>query len=89
VARLLAAAKGDTKRRALLLILAFTGLRASEFRGLRWSDVDLKSCELHVRQRADAYNVIGAPKSNSSVRTIPLDPEVMIPALREWKVSTE
>jgi integrase len=86
VARLLAAAKDDTRRRALLLILAFTGLRASEVRGLRWSDIDLKSCELHVRQRADAYNVIGAPKSNSSVRTIPLDPEVMVPALREWKL---
>jgi integrase len=86
VARLLAAAEGDTKRRALLLILAFAGLRASEVRGLRWSDIDLKSSELHVRQRADAYNVIGAPKSNSSARTIPLDPEVMVPALREWKL---
>jgi integrase len=85
VARLLAAAK-DTKARALLLILAFTGLRASEFRGLRWQDIDLKACELHVRQRADEYNVIGAPKSDSSVRTIPLDPDVMVPALREWKL---
>lgn len=86
VSRLLAAAKEDTKKRALLLILAFTGLRASEFRGLRWSDIDLKACELHVRQRADEYNVIGAPKSDSSVRTIPLDPEIMVPALKEWKV---
>jgi integrase len=86
VARLLAAAKDNTKARALLLILAFTGLRASEFRGLRWRDIDLKACELHVRQRADEYNVIGAPKSDSSVRTIPLDPDVMVPALREWKL---
>ena len=86
VARLLAAAKDNTKARALLLILAFTGLRASEFRGLRWQDIDLKACELHVRQRADEYNVIGAPKSDSSVRTIPIDPDVMAPALREWKL---
>jgi len=86
VARLLAAAKDNAKGRALLLVLAFTGLRASEFRGLRWSDIDLKACELHVRQRADEYNVIGAPKSDSSVRTIPLDPEVMVPALKEWKL---
>jgi integrase len=86
VARLLAAAKDNTKARALLLILAFTGLRASEFRGLRWRDIDLKACELYVRQRADEYNVIGAPKSDSSVRTIPLDPDVMVPALREWKL---
>jgi integrase len=48
--------------------------------------VDLKACELHVRQRADEYNKIGAPKSDSSVRTIPLDPEVMVPALKQWKL---
>jgi integrase len=86
IGRLLAAANDDTKQRALLLILAFTGLRASEFRGLRWSDIDLKACELHVRQRADEYNVIGAPKSDASVRTIPIDPDVMAPALKEWKL---
>jgi integrase len=86
IGRLLAAANDDTKQRALLLILAFTGLRASEFRGLCWSDIDLKECELHVRQRADEYNVIGAPKSDASVRTIPIDPDVMAPALKEWKL---
>src|SRR5262245_30485369 len=74
IARLMVAAKGNPKQKALLVILAFTGLRASEFRGLRWSDIDLRACELHVRQRVDEYNVIGAPKSDSSVRTIPLDP---------------
>jgi integrase len=86
ITRLLAAAEDNPKSRALLLILAFTGLRASEFRGLRWSDVDLNACELHVRQRVDEYNVVGAPKSDSSVRTIPLDPKIMVPALKEWKM---
>ena len=86
ISRLLAAAEGDTKRRALLLIIAFTGLRASELRGLRWSDVDLKAAELHVRQRADRYNNIGSPKFDSSVRTIPLDREAMVPAFKEWKL---
>jgi integrase len=42
----------------LLLTAALTGLRASELRGLRWSDVDLKTAELHVRQRAGRYNAI-------------------------------
>ena len=46
-----------------LLTAIFTGLRASELRGLRWEDVDLKRCELHVRQRADRYNNFGKPKS--------------------------
>jgi integrase len=68
-----------------LLTVALTGLRASELRGLRWSDIDLKSAELHVRQRADRYNKIGPPKSEASVRTIPIPPEALW-ALRLWKV---
>ena len=38
--------------RPIFVVAAFTGLRASELRGLRWEDVDLKKRELHVRQRA-------------------------------------
>ena len=60
--------------RPLLLTAIFTGLRSSELRGLRWSDVDLKAGELHVRQRADRYNVIGKPKSKAGHRTVPLGP---------------
>ena len=48
--------------------------------------MDLKAGELHVRQRADRYNAIGAPKSASGVRTIPLAPEVLS-ALKEWKLA--
>ena len=86
IKRLIDAAGTDGKRRALLLTVALTGLRASELRGLRWSDVDLKAGELHVRQRADRYCVIGAPKSDSSVRTIPLAPDVLT-ALKEWRLA--
>jgi integrase len=85
IKRLIAAAP-EGKQRALLLTLALTGLRASEARGLRWSDVDLKHAELHVRQRADRYNAIGAPKSDSSARTIPLAPDVLA-ALKQWKLA--
>src|SRR5262245_8803708 len=49
--------------RALLLTAALTGIRASELRGLRWSDVDLAKREINVRQRADRYQKIGHPKS--------------------------
>jgi integrase len=87
IKRLFAATAGLPKRRALLLMVAFTGLRASELRGLRWYDVDLKAGELHVRQRADCYNVIGSPKSAKSRRIIPLDPDQLIPALKEWKLA--
>ena len=84
VKRLIDAAAG--KWRALLITVVFTGLRASELRGLRWEDVDLKRGELHVRQRADRYNKIGAPKSHSGERTIPLGPMV-VNTLREWRLA--
>jgi integrase len=72
--------------RPLLLTAIFTGLRASELRGLRWHDVDLKHGEIHVRQRADRYNKIGALKSEAAERTIPMIP-LLINALREWKLA--
>jgi integrase len=70
--------------RPLLLTAIFTGLRASELRGLRWSDVDLARGELHVRQRADRYRVIGRPKSESAERSVPLLPMV-VNVLREHR----
>lgn len=84
VARMVNAASG--RMRTLIMTAASTGLRASELRGLRWSDVDLKSSELHVRQRADRFNVIGSPKSEGSHRTVPFGPGVEL-ALKEWKLA--
>jgi integrase len=72
--------------RPLLLTAIFTGLRPSELRGLRWVDVDLKRGELHVRQRADALNKIGPPKSEAGERTVPLPP-MLVNVLREWKLA--
>ena len=72
--------------RPMLLTTKFTGLRVSELRGLRWSDVDLRRGEIHVRQRADRWRVIGRPKSEAGERTIPLPPMV-VNALREWKLA--
>jgi integrase len=72
--------------RPLLLTAIFTGLRASELRGLRWIDVDFKGGEIHVRQRADRYNKIGPLKSEAAERTIPMIP-LLINALREWKLA--
>ena len=51
--------------RPILLTAIFTGLRASELRGLRWEDVDLDKRELHVRQRADRYSAIGQAEVGS------------------------
>lgn len=70
--------------RPLLLMAIFAGLRASELRGLKWADVDLEKREVHVRQRADRFNDIGAPKSEAGERTVPLPP-ILVTALTEWK----
>lgn len=70
--------------RPLVVTAVFTGLRASELRGLRWDDVDLDQAVLRVRQRADRWNVIGSPKSDAGKREVPLAPMV-VNILREWK----
>jgi integrase len=75
----------NDQRRPLLLTAIFTGLRASELRGLRWADIDLKGAILHVRQRADRYQQIGTPKSEAGERTVPLPP-LLVNTLREWKL---
>ena len=63
---------------------AFSGLRASELRGLRWSDVDLARGTVHVRQRADAWGSIGQPKTHTGQRAIPIGPYV-VNVLKEWR----
>jgi integrase len=70
--------------RPFLLAAVFTGMRASELRGLTWADVDLDQGMIHVRRRADAWLDIGEPKSRSGKRDIPLPP-IVINALRQWK----
>jgi len=84
IKRVVNAAKG--RARSLIVTVIFTGLRSSELRGLRWSDVDLKGGILHVRQRADRYNEIGKPKSEAGERVIPLGPFV-VNTLKEWKLA--
>lgn len=76
----------DNRERPLVMTAIFTGLRASELRGLRWSDVDLKAGRLTVSQRADALNVIGAPKSAASRRSIPIPP-ALVAELTRWKLA--
>ena len=69
--------------RPLVLTAIFTGLRSSELRGLRKVDVDLRSAQITVCQRADAWGVIGPPKSEAGHRTIPIPP-LLVTVLRKW-----
>jgi integrase len=74
----------NARWRPLLIVAMFTGMRASELRGLPWSDVDLDQGVIHVRQRADAWGNIGKPKSKAGKRDIPLPP-IVINTLKEWR----
>lgn len=80
---ILKAAGDDT--RSLLLVAILTGLRSSELRGLRWSDIDLKAGTISVAQRADAWGIIGPPKSDAGYRTIPIAP-ALVAELKRWKL---
>jgi integrase len=75
------------RARAVLFVAAFAGLRASEIRGLRWTDVDLKSRQatITVDQRADRYGTIGSTKSATSRRTVPIA-GMVANTLREWRL---
>jgi integrase len=72
--------------RPLIITAIFTGMRISELRGLMWSDVDLARGIVFVRQRADAWRVIGAPKSAAAKRDVPLAP-LVINTLKAWKLA--
>ncbi|HEV2187282.1 MAG TPA: site-specific integrase [Stellaceae bacterium] len=71
--------------RPLIIVAIMTGLRASELRALTWSAIDLDSRVLEVRQRMNAYQQLGAPKSKAGRRKIPLSP-MCVNVLREWKL---
>lgn len=72
--------------RPLIVTTMFTGMRGSELRGLKWSDVDLKDGVVHVRRRVDHWNNFGAPKSKAGKRDIPLAPMV-VNELKRWKLA--
>jgi integrase len=73
--------------RPVLTTAAYTGMRASELRGLTWDAVDLPNRVIHVWQRADAWGTLGAPKSAAGRRDIPLHTPV-VSVLREWRVAS-
>jgi integrase len=80
---ILAAAAG--RWRPFFVTAIFTGMRASELRGLTWGDVDFERKVVHVRQRANLWGDIGSPKSEAGDREIPMSPMV-VNALKEWKL---
>lgn len=67
-------------QRVLILVMGLVGLRLGEARELRRKDVDLEGAQLHIRRSVSADGkdkVKGAPKTEASVRSIPLAGEVV------------
>ena len=83
VNRMLDRARG--RWRPFFIAATFTGMRASELRGLTWAAVDFERRVTHVKQRADAWGTIGDPKSAAGDRTIPMAP-LVVNTLREWRL---
>src|SRR5262245_58487725 len=82
--RILNAVQG-TRWHPILATAAMAGLRSSELRGLRWSDLDLDVGILRVRQRADETGKMGPPKSAAGARDIPRAPW-LVKLLKRWGV---
>ena len=72
--------------RALITTAIFTGLRASELRGLAWDHVSFADNVIAVRQRADFRNKLGNLKSAAGFRTVPMSPMVAS-ALKQWRLA--
>lgn len=83
--------KGKTKLFGIILCL-YTGLRIGELLALEWGDIDFTKNELQVNKtchdgktdNGSFSRITDKPKTQSSIRTIPL-PKQILPLLREAK----
>ena len=65
----------------------FTGMRRGEICGLQWKNVDFDRGTIRVvqsRQRRYKEDIVGAPKTTGSTRSIPMGVEVL-EMLLDWK----
>jgi integrase len=86
--RILDAAAGS-RWHPLIATAAFTGLRSSELRALRWSNVAIdgvSNASIHVVERADEKNVFGPPKSEAGTREVPI-PALLARVLQRWRLN--
>lgn len=78
------------KGRLVILLALGCMLRRGEICALTWGDIDFKNKTLHVNKAIKRIrnhgNILGATKTPSSVRTVPM-PQFVIDALYEYKAS--
>ena len=86
----------NQKRCLPVLIAATTGLRNGEVCGLKWSDIDFATKRIRIVRSVKRVNIPGEgsfleisnPKTESSIRTIPV-PEITMSALMECKPKSD
>ncbi len=75
-----------------VVICLYTGLRLGELLALEWGDIDFERAEVYITKTCHDgkdengvfRRITGAPKTESSIRTIPL-PKQLIPILKKLK----
>lgn len=81
----------NDRERALIHLLYGTGVRPSEAYALRWADIDLQEGSVNINKALQfgrtGKTTVGYPKTNKSIRTIPL-PDFVIASLSAYKAST-
>jgi integrase len=83
VQALLKALKGEPLARAAVGILAYTGVRPGEARGLRWEEWDRVEKQIHVC-RSIWHRVASTPKTQKSVRFVAVTDELREILLDLW-----
>lgn len=83
VSAILAALKGLPLERAAAGIVAFTGVRPSEARGLRWEEWDRAKQQIHVR-RGVWHKHVGTTKTEQSERFVAVSDELRDILLNLW-----
>ncbi|HET58099.1 MAG TPA: site-specific integrase, partial [Deltaproteobacteria bacterium] len=82
--RALLEATPGQKYKTLFMTAIMTGARQGEILGLKWSDVDFKTKQIHIR-RTFNHQRFFPPKTRESIRAIDCAPS-LIQALASWKL---
>lgn len=92
--KLLKSSLDGHRYKCIILMALGTGLRQGELLGLKWTDINMNTCELKVERSLKQVNIIAAdgskeyktiiqtPKSKTSIRTVPI-PSALIPIIKE------
>jgi integrase len=78
-------AEQNLKYKTFFMLAIMSGARQGEIFGLKWSDVDWKSSQIHI-QRTYNHGSLYDTKTETSNRKIDLGP-VMMTALKKWKLA--